>query len=339
MRARVAIAVAACAALCAVDRSAVAPLRAAPQAPGAAAPGGLEILDVRANFFVIAGAGGNIGVQVGDDGVVVVDAGSAASAAAVVAAIKRITPKPIRYVIDTGPDADHVGGNEALSKAGETFFPNTRIGGQQRDFMAPVAAILATEGVLRRMSAPSGSTPAYPAGGWPTETFHYARKYMYLNGEAIEVLHQPAAHTDSDVVRVLPPVRRGDGRRRPRHAAVSRDRRRARREHPGRNRGAQPAVGAGRRLGADRVARSRHHRGPRPRPALRSVRRDRVPRHGDDRPRPRARSDRGRAVARRRSRPQPRPRAMRAATATRAATGRRTASSRPIYRSLAKEKP
>ena len=81
---------------------------------------GLEILEVRPTFFVIAGAGGNIGVQVGEDGVVVVDAGSAASAPAVLAAIKRISPKPIRYVIDTGPDADHVGGNEALSKAGET---------------------------------------------------------------------------------------------------------------------------------------------------------------------------------------------------------------------------
>ncbi len=185
-----------CAALCLVDRSAVEPLGAAPQASSAASSDRLEVVDVRPNFFLIAGAGGNVGVQVGEDGVVVVDAGSAANAPAVVAAIKRITPKPIRYVIDTGPDADHVGGNEVLSKAGETLLP-TRIGGQQRDFMGPVAAILATEGVLRRMSAASGSA-AYPAGGWPTETFHYARKSMYLNGEAIEVLHQPAAHTDSD---------------------------------------------------------------------------------------------------------------------------------------------
>ena len=45
--------------------------------------------------------------------------------------------------------------------------------------MGPVAAILATEGVLRRMTAASGSAPAYPAGAWPTETFHYARKYMF----------------------------------------------------------------------------------------------------------------------------------------------------------------
>ena len=85
---------------------------AAPRAQTPPAPGGIEVLTVRDNFFVIAGAGGNVGVQVGDDGVVVVDTGSAASAPAVVAAIKRLTPKPIRYIINTGPDADHVGGNE-----------------------------------------------------------------------------------------------------------------------------------------------------------------------------------------------------------------------------------
>jgi glyoxylase-like metal-dependent hydrolase (beta-lactamase superfamily II) len=194
---RVAAIVAACLALCLIDRGVVEPLGAMPQTAAAAPPGSLEVVSIRPNFFLIAGAGGNIGVQVGDDGVVVVDAGSAASGAAVVAAIKRMTPKPIRYVINTGPDADHVGGNEALSKAGETLFPTTRIGGQQREFMGPVAAILATEGVLQRMSAASGSA-AYPAGGWPTETFHYARKYMYMNDEGIEVLHQPAAHTDGD---------------------------------------------------------------------------------------------------------------------------------------------
>ena len=112
-----------CTALFFVDRgTAVEPTAAlAAQASGAASSDGLEVLEVRPNFFMIAGAGGNIGVQVGEDGVVVVDAGSAASAPAVVAAIKRITPKPIRYVIDTGPDADHVGGNDVLSKAGDQY--------------------------------------------------------------------------------------------------------------------------------------------------------------------------------------------------------------------------
>jgi glyoxylase-like metal-dependent hydrolase (beta-lactamase superfamily II) len=168
---------------------------AAPLAQTPPLPPGVEVVKVRDTFFVVAGAGGNVGVQVGDDGVVVVDTGSTAGAPAVVAAIKGITSKPIRYIINTGADADHVGGNEAVSKAGETLLTSMRLGGQQQQFMAPVAAILATEGVLRRMSA---STPSYPAAAWPTETFHHARKYMYFNGEAIEVLHQPAAHSDSD---------------------------------------------------------------------------------------------------------------------------------------------
>ena len=147
---------------------------------------------------MIAGAGGNIGVQVGEDGVVVVDAGSAANATAVVAAIKRITPKPIRYVIDTGPDADHVGGNDVLSKAGDQFYPGTRSATARPDALRSVASILAAEGVVRHMTMAAESTPRALVG-LPTESFHYAKKFLYLNGEAIEVLHQPEAHTDSDV--------------------------------------------------------------------------------------------------------------------------------------------
>jgi glyoxylase-like metal-dependent hydrolase (beta-lactamase superfamily II) len=193
---RCSLAAVVCAALCFVTLgAAVQPEVALTQASRAASSGGLEVLAVRPNFFMIAGAGGNIGVQVGEDGVVVVDAGSAASAADVVAAIKRISPKPIRYVIDTGPDADHVGGNDALSKAGDQFYPGTRPAGARQDALRSVAAILAVEGVVRHMTESSG--PAAPVG-LPTESFHYARKYFFLNDEAIEALHQPAAHTDSD---------------------------------------------------------------------------------------------------------------------------------------------
>jgi glyoxylase-like metal-dependent hydrolase (beta-lactamase superfamily II) len=188
-----------CAALCVVHRGAAIEAQGAlrAQASAAAAPDALEVLEVRPNFFMIAGAGGNIGIQVGDDGVVVVDAGSAASAPAVVAAIKRITSKPIRYVIDTGPDADHVGGNDVLSKSGDTYYPGTRVAGPRPDPLRSAAAILAAEGVLRHMTAAAESAAGSP-GGLPTESFHYARKFLYLNNEAIEVLHQPAAHTDSD---------------------------------------------------------------------------------------------------------------------------------------------
>jgi glyoxylase-like metal-dependent hydrolase (beta-lactamase superfamily II) len=160
----------------------------------------LEVLQIRPNFFMIAGAGGNIAVQIGEDGVVVVDAGLAARADAVVAAIKKLTPRPIRYVIDTGPDPDHVGGNETLSKAGQTLFTAPGSIGVTGDFLGGVASILSAQQVLERMSAPAGKTAPFPAGALPTETFDDARKYMYLNGEGIEVLRQPKAHTDGDVL-------------------------------------------------------------------------------------------------------------------------------------------
>jgi glyoxylase-like metal-dependent hydrolase (beta-lactamase superfamily II) len=178
-----------CTALFLLFGSGLAPQAAEPQA-AASASGSLEILEVRPSFFVIAGAGANIGVQLGEDGLVIVDPGSASEASSVLAAIRRISPKPIRYIIDTGPDADHVGGNEALANAGEKIFAGA-LGGTQ-NAADRVAPILSAEGVLRHLAKS-------PAGGWPTEVFHYSRKYMYLNGEAIEVLHQPAAHTDSDV--------------------------------------------------------------------------------------------------------------------------------------------
>ena len=167
---------------------------------GAQAPAdGLHILQLRPNFYMIAGAGANIGVQIGDDGVVVVDAGSSARAAAVVAAIKRITPRPIRYVIDTNGDPDHVGGNEAIAKAGQTLFTGGGGAGIGADFLGGAASILSYETVLGRMSAPTGQSSPFPAAAWPSETFHQPRKYLYLNGEGIEVLHQPAAHTNGDV--------------------------------------------------------------------------------------------------------------------------------------------
>jgi glyoxylase-like metal-dependent hydrolase (beta-lactamase superfamily II) len=156
----------------------------------------LEVLQLRPNFYMIAGAGGNIGFQVGVDGVVVVDSGSASSADAVVAAIKKVTAQPIRYVINTSADADHVGGNEIVAKAGQTLFTQGGIG-VGADFLGGAASVLSVEQVLTRMS---GQPSSFPVAAWPTETFNQPRKYMYLNGEGIEIFHQPAAHTDGDAV-------------------------------------------------------------------------------------------------------------------------------------------
>jgi cyclase len=159
------------------------------------APGtNLEVLHLRPNFYMIAGAGGNIGFQVGEDGVVVVDSGSTSNAAAVVDAIKKVTKQPIRYLINTSADPDHVGGNATVAKAGQTLFT------QNADFVGGGASILSVEQVLTRMSGPSGKTSPFPVEAWPTETFNQPRRYMYLNGEGIEVLHQRAAHSDGDAI-------------------------------------------------------------------------------------------------------------------------------------------
>jgi glyoxylase-like metal-dependent hydrolase (beta-lactamase superfamily II) len=160
----------------------------------------LEVLEVRPDFYMIAGAGGNIGVQVGVDGVVVVDTGNTENADAVVAAIKKITPRPIRYIINTSADADYVGGNAVVAKAGQTLFTGGGGAGIAADFLGGGASILSVEQVLTRMSGPTGKASPFPVAAWPTETFNQSRKYMYLNDEGIEVFHEPSAHTDGDAI-------------------------------------------------------------------------------------------------------------------------------------------
>ncbi len=164
----------------------------------------LEVVRVRPNFYMIAGAGGNIGVQIGDDGIVLVDAGTREASSRVVAAIRKLDPQPIRYIIDTGPDADHVGGNGQLAKAGRSIFAMgpEPVGGEFAKEMTNgyAASILATENVLMRMSAPTGRASPFPNDTWPTETFRENRRYVYFNHEGIEILRQPSAHSDADSV-------------------------------------------------------------------------------------------------------------------------------------------
>src|SRR3989442_7412110 len=85
----------------------------------------LDVVQVRPDFYMIAGAGGNIAVQVGPAGVIVVDTGLAEKSDKVLAAIERLSRGRIRYIINTGSDADHVGGNEKLSQAGQTILGNS----------------------------------------------------------------------------------------------------------------------------------------------------------------------------------------------------------------------
>ena len=160
--------------------------------PGAATPPAIETIQIRPNLHVIFGAGGNVVVQTGEDGVILVDSGSGASAAQVIAEIRKITTDPIRLIINTSADPDHVGGNERLASEGATINPNAFNAGAEN------AAVVAHENVLNRMSAPTGQESAFPIGTWPTETYIARIKSMYLNDEGIQVMHQPAAHSDGD---------------------------------------------------------------------------------------------------------------------------------------------
>ena len=164
---------------------------------------GLEVLRIRPNFYMIVGAGANIGAQVGPNGVVLVNAGTAEASADVVTAVAKLTSEPIRYIIDTSADPDVVGGNANLAKAGRniTSFAvgsnRTTIVGTDLD----IARVFAHENILTRMrvAAPDGRAP-FPADVWPSETFEERRRTMYFNDEGIEILHLPAAHTDGDTV-------------------------------------------------------------------------------------------------------------------------------------------
>ena len=81
----------------------------------------IETLKVQGNVYLLTGAGSNIAVQVGDTGVLVVDTGVAEMGDNVVAAIRKLSDKPIQYILNTHADPDHTGANDAVRKAGLTY--------------------------------------------------------------------------------------------------------------------------------------------------------------------------------------------------------------------------
>ena len=145
----------------------------------------VRAIPVSGNVYMLQGAGGNIGLAVGDDAVFVVDDQYAPLTRKVLAAIATVTPKPVRFVINTHWHMDHVGGNEALGQAG--------------------ALIYAHENVRRRMSvegfieALNARVPASPPAALPVVTFTDAVTF-HINGDSVSAVHVPPAHTDGDVI-------------------------------------------------------------------------------------------------------------------------------------------
>jgi cyclase len=171
-------------------RAGAKPLPARPNANGGFRPevqpaklpaGEVRAVHVQGNVHMIVGAGANIAVQAGNDGILVVDTGAAGTSEKVLAAIKAIAPgKEIRWAVNTSVRPDHIGGNEAVSKAGRTVNGN-------------IAAIVAHENAAARML-----TAGVPDAGRPYNTYFEAGRDFPFNGEPVVIMHPESAGTDAD---------------------------------------------------------------------------------------------------------------------------------------------
>ena len=160
--------------------------------------GDLQVVHVQGNVYALFGAGPNITVSVGSQGILMVNTGPAGMEEKILDVVKKLgtgidpgreaPPVPIRFIVNTSARPDDTGGNEKIQAAAE--------------FIRGGEHILAHEKVLARMSEPpKGQTkPPRPADAWPTDTFRGEQMKLgrFFNGEGVQLLHVPAAHTDGD---------------------------------------------------------------------------------------------------------------------------------------------
>ncbi len=184
-------------------------------------PSQMEVIPIRGNIYMLAGAGSNITISAGMDGVLLVDTGAAEVSDQTLAEIQRLSrelstfgqpvkrneggggsgsvltsylpPKPIRYIINTSPLPEHTGGNATLAQAGKTF-TGGNVAGDLGD-VGEGAAVLSHENALQRLS-----DAKMPIRGQPTETYFGGQMKLshHFNGEGIQLIHIPNAITDGD---------------------------------------------------------------------------------------------------------------------------------------------
>jgi len=147
-----------------------------------------EVRRVQGNVYMFASTLGNVTIQVGQDaghdGVLLVDTGSPRLREALLAEIRKLSAEPVRFVINTSADPDHIGANEILLKPPRTV-------------QAPAeVSLYAQDNVLQRETR-DGS--GIPSGAWPTLTYLEGKSFAF-NGEAIQMFAEKAAHTDGDSI-------------------------------------------------------------------------------------------------------------------------------------------
>ena len=167
--------------------------------PAAQAPL-VRSLHVQGNVWMLHSETVNVAAQIGDDGVLIVDTMTEDLAEPLLAEVRRLAPgKPIRIIVNTHVHSDHTGGNARIAAAGSTVIGGNAVA-QLGQAAADRAQIYAHENVQNRMAQPAQGEKPVPTSNWPSDTFIEAQHDLYFNGEGIELLHQPAAHTDGDTI-------------------------------------------------------------------------------------------------------------------------------------------
>ena len=169
-----------------------------PAGAGNATPPAVQSLHVQGNVWMLVGGGFvNAAVQIGSDGVLVVDTMTDALAEPMLAEIKRLAgDKPIRWIVNTHAHPDHTGGNAKVAAAGRSIIAGN-FAGQAGQAAANFAQIIAHENTGNRLAA---IQPALPVHATPAETFFGTRHEFFFNDEAVQLIHVPNAHSDGDVM-------------------------------------------------------------------------------------------------------------------------------------------
>ena len=168
----------------------------APQAARPSTPD-VGILHVQGKVYLINLGDVNVAAQVGDDGILLVDSGPAEMAPRLIAALQqRFEGKRIRQLINTHYHPDHSGGNGAIVAAAGGGGGGGGGGGRG----GAALRVISHENTLNRMSGVHRGDTERPLAERPTSTFFGAKKEIHFNGEPIEIIYQPSAHTDGDVM-------------------------------------------------------------------------------------------------------------------------------------------